>query len=91
MSGGIMEYACFKIEEYADYVDDKEIKDLMKDLAKLMHDLEWYKSGDYSKYQYEKTLAEFKAKWFGEKRSERLKEYLFVALDDMKEEIENLI
>ena len=91
MSGGTMNYICYKIEECADYVDDKEIKDLIKDMSKLMHDLEWYESGDYGKLEYEATLSEFKAKWFGENRNKRLKEYLNSTLDDMKREIENLI
>lgn len=91
MSGGSMDYVCFRIEECADYVEDKEIKELVKDLAKLMHDLEWYQSADYSRDQYEKTLSEFKTKWFGDKRNERLKEYLNATLDDIRREISNLI
>ena len=41
MSGGSMDYLCYKIENQLSYVDDLEIKDLMTDLAELMHDLEW--------------------------------------------------
>ena len=91
MSGGQMDYVCFKIEECIDYVDDKEIKDLIQDLANLMHDLEWYLSGDYGKSDYEKTLFKFKDKWFGENRNKRLKGYITSTLDDMKWEIEKLI
>lgn len=91
MSGGSMDYVCFKIEDCAQYVDDAEIKDLIKDLANLMHDLEWYQSGDYSQSSYEETLFKFKNKWFGKNRNARLKEYLNTALDDMKWEIEKLI
>lgn len=91
MSGGSMNYICFKIEEAADYVTDKEIKDLLIDLAKLMHDLEWYESADYSREPYEKTLMEFKKKWFGDNRNQRLKEYLKATIDEMKKEIEMII
>ena len=59
MSGGSMDYFCFRLEEYAHYVDDKEINSLMHDLADLLHDLEWYTSGDYGKETYEKSLKEF--------------------------------
>lgn len=91
MSGGSMNYFCYRLEEYAEYFHDKEIKALTKDLADLFHDLEWYESGDYGKDTYERSLAEFKNKWFGETRNERLKEYLNAALDDAKAEINKLI
>ena len=91
MSGGSMNYAFHHIDDLADYVDDKEIKDLMKDLSSLMHDLEWWQSGDYSQCDYEETLFKFKEKWFGDKRNERLKEYITESLDNMKWEIEKLI
>lgn len=91
MSGGSMDYFCYRLEEYAEHFHDKEIKALTKDLADLFHDLEWYESGDYGKDTYERSLAEFKNKWFGENRNERLKEYLNAALDGVKEEINTLI
>lgn len=91
MSGGSMNYAFHHLEYMADDVEDKEIKDLLKDLAKLMHDLEWYTSGDYSSANYYESLDKFKDKWFGDNRNERLKEYLNTTLDDMKWQIEKLI
>ena len=91
MSGGSMDYLYWKVEEAARYVDDREIKDLLKDLAELLHDLEWWQSGDYSSTDYYETLDKFKSKWFGDNRNERLKEYLNTAIDDMKREIEKLI
>lgn len=91
MSGGHMNYIYRRIEECGKYVDDAEIKDLIIDLAELMHDLEWYLSGDYGQYDYEESLSKFKDKWFGENRNERLREYLTTAIDDMKWQIEKLI
>lgn len=91
MSGGSMNYAFHYLDDMAEYVKDKEIKDLMKDLAELMHDLEWWDSGDYSSSDYYETLDKFKKKWFGDNRNERLKEYLNNTLDEMKWEIEKLI
>lgn len=91
MSGGSMDYLCYKIENQLSYIDDPEIKDLMTDLAELMHDLEWWQSGDYSRDSYEETLSKFKAKWFGDNRNERLKEYINTSLDGIKAEIDKLI
>ena len=91
MSGGSMNYAYIHLQDMAEYVDDKEIKDLLNDLSDLMHDLEWWHSGDYSSSDYYETLDKFKAKWFGENRNERLREYLNKTLDDVKWEIEKLI
>ena len=92
MSGGYMDYAYNRIYDMAeDYVDDKEIKELMKDLSELMHDLEWWKSGDYSKGQYEESLADFKKKWFGESRDERLLKYIEESFDEMKVDLRLLI
>ena len=91
MSGGSMNYAFRYLDDMADYVEDKEIKDLLKDLSSLMHDLEWWQSGDYSSSDYYESLDEFKKKWFGDNRNERLKEYLNSELDDMKFKIEKLI
>jgi hypothetical protein len=91
VSGGSMDYLCYKIENQLSYIDDPEIKDLMTDLAELMHDLEWWQSGDYSRDSYEETLSKFKAKWFGDNRNERLKEYINTSLDGIKAEIDKLI
>lgn len=91
MSGGSMDYICFKLSDAADYIQDKEVKDLTKDLADLLHDLEWYESGDYGRDTYEKSLKEFKKKWFTGSRNERLKKYLNDSLDGIKSEIENLL
>ena len=91
MSGGSLGYICFKLEDCADHIDDKEIRDLINDLAELLHDLEWYMSGDYGRDSYEETLSKFKDKWFGDTRNERLKKYLNDTFDEMKQEIEKLI
>lgn len=91
MSGGSMNYVYARICEAAYYVHDKEIKELLKDLSELMHDLEWYESGDYGKDTYLKSLAEFKKKWFKDDRTERLKSYIDESLKDVKEELYALV
>ena len=86
-----MDYICFKLSDAADYIQDKEVKDLTKDLAELLHDLEWYESGDYGRDAYESQLNRFKKKWFTDSQNERLKWYLIGSLDGLKSEIENLL
>ena len=91
MSGGSMDYAFYHLNDMADYVKDKEIKDLLTDLAELMHDLEWWDSGDCSEATYNETLRNFKAKWFGDNRNYRLEHYINTSLDNMKIEIGRLL
>ena len=91
MSGGYLDYICFKLEDITDRIDDREIKELTKDLADLLHDYEWWQSGDYGSDSYDKKLKEFKAKWFGDNRNDRLKDYLSTALDEVKAEINKLL
>ena len=75
MSGGSMDYVCFRIEEQAHVIPDKEIRELAYDFANLMHECEWYTSCDKSKDDWIKAATAFKQKWFG-KRDERLKEII---------------
>ena len=91
MSGGYLDYICFKLDDITDRIDDREIKDLIKDLADLLHDYEWWQSGDYGSDSYNKKLKKFKAKWFGDNRNERLIYYLNTALDEVKAEINKLL
>lgn len=72
MSGGSMNYLCYRIEEEADNMGDREIIALCKDMATLMHDREWFLSGDYGESAWKKSLSGFKKKWFKESRSSRL-------------------
>ena len=86
-----MDYLCYKIENQLSYVYDPEIKDLMTDLAELMHDLEWWQSGDYGRGSYEETLSKFKAKWFKGDRQERLKGYIDEQIGIVRSQLYSLI
>ena len=51
MSGGSMEYLCYKVEEATFRLDTNERKAFAKHLklvAKALHDIEWVDSGDDS-------------------------------------------
>lgn len=92
MSGGSHSYLCYRIEEeYVSKMHDKELDDLMRDIAQLTHDLEWYDSGDYGIEDYQKSIKNFKEKWFEQNREERLKGYIDEAVDDLREELHSMI
>lgn len=66
MSGGSMQYLYARFrEEVEGRMEDVELEALMHDISDLLHDLEWYQSGDYGPETYRKTVKAFKAKWLG--------------------------
>lgn len=91
MSGGAWDYASYKVTDLADKVEDKEIAELLKDLGELIHDEEWYESGDYSRSDYLETLDKFKKKWFKSSREERLVRIINEELDHFKNRLNELV
>ena len=65
MSGGSYNYIYSKLSiECEGEMRDEEMNAMIKDLCEVLHDLEWWQSGDYSEDQYRETVSEFKKKWF---------------------------
>lgn len=91
MSGGSMNYIYDQIYEASILASDPEICELLKDVSKVLHDEEWWKSADYGKDTYLKSLAEFKQKWFKTTREERLKDYIDRELEKQREALYGLI
>lgn len=92
MSGGSYDYIYFKLqEECVDRMYDAEMNDLISDLVNVLHDLEWWQSGDTCEDAYKKTLGKFKKKWFGSTRKERLKGYIDSQISVVREELYKLI
>lgn len=92
MSGGSYDYICYKLEEQCENnMHDAEMNDLIKDLCKVLHDLEWWDSGDISEEAYRKTLLAFKKKWFKDDRAERLKGYIDEQIGVVKSQLYSLI
>lgn len=92
MSGGSYDYKYYIIEEY--YVGamyDAELDEMMKDLVEVMHDVEWWQSGDIDEDDYRKTVKEFKDKWFNTDREERLKPIIYKRINDVRTELINMI
>ncbi len=88
MSGGSFDYKYSEIEHtYCGKMEDDELNDMMDDLCGLLHDLEWYDSGDIDEISYIETKKAFKDKWFG-MRDKNLRdivsEKLLNAIEDIK-------
>ena len=92
MSGGSYDYVYYKLsDECEGRMYDAEMNDLIKDLCEVLHDLEWWQSGDISEDSYRKTLAKFKAKWFKGNRKERLKGYIDEQIGMVRSQLYSLI
>ena len=64
MSGGSFDYKYADIENlYKGEFNDPVLDLLLSDFFKVLHDLEWWQSEDYSEEQYRKSVDEFKKKW----------------------------
>lgn len=91
MSGGSMDYIFFQVEEAASMCEDAELSDLLRDAAHVLHEEEWWKSGDTGIDDYYEALAEFKAKWFGRDRRDRLKGYVDKEINRCRERCYSII
>lgn len=91
MSGGSMDYLCYRVEEVADQMGDRELIELIKDVAELLHDREWYLSGDYGDETWEKCAQKFKRKWFEQPRKDRLKALIEQTFNEAKRECMSMI
>lgn len=88
MSGGSRNYICFQMEEeLAGRMNDPEINDLMDDIIKLAHSIEWAESGDTDMEDYRKDVQNFKNKWFKQPRKDRLKKYIDESLEKEREDL----
>lgn len=77
MSGGSYNYIYSQLrDECVGRMHDAEMDEMIEDLCKVLHDLEWCTSGDICEQEFRETLAEFKAKWFKGDRTTRLKGYI---------------
>ena len=92
MSGGSYGYIYSDLErECENRMYDAELNDLIKDLCKVLHDLEWWRSSDIGEDTYRETVANFKEKWFRSDRKERLKGYVDEKCGLLRAELLNLI
>ena len=93
MSGGRFDYkdSSLKNEIYGwtdkpiNVFEDREISELVWDVLDLIHDFDWYASGDTCKETYLKAKADFKKKWFSN-RGVRVREIVDDAIKQCKNE-----
>lgn len=77
MNGGYLNYFYSELDDHIGDFGDKELDDLVKDLAELFRDRELYLSGDTGEGSWREARDRFKAKWFTEcGRKDRIEEYL---------------
>jgi len=77
MSGGSLNYFYGELESHVGDFCDKELDELVKDLAELFHAREWYLSSDTGRGDWVEARDAFKEKWFTQhSRKERIEKYL---------------
>lgn len=94
MSGGRFDYLDMSLKDgifgYGNtprnVFEDREISELVWDVLDLIHDFDWYASGDTCKENYLKAKAEFKKKWL-DNRGVRVRRIVDEALKQCKEEL----
>ena len=94
MSGGRFEYIDSRLKDEifgwtdkpSNVFEDREISELVWDVLNLIHDYDWYASGDTCKETYLKAKAEFKKKWM-ENRGVRVHRIVDEALKQCKDEL----
>lgn len=87
MSGGSYEYKYNIIEDY--YVGkmfDRELDEMLKDLIDVLHDVEWWQSGDISEEDYRECVTKFKAKWFKRDKM-KIKDFIEKEFNNKKDEL----
>lgn len=98
MSGGHWDYkdSSLKSEIFdwsdkpSDQFEDMEISQLVWDVLELMHDYDWYASGDTSKQSYLDSKKAFKDKWFGD-RKERLEAIIENRINEVTKELKDIL
>ena len=94
MSGGRFDYVDSRCkseifgwsDKPTNVFEDKEISALIWDVFDLIHDYDWYASGDTCEETYLKAKAKFKKKWL-KHDEKRIKMVIDNAIDEVREEL----
>ena len=95
MSGGRFEYKDLSLKDeifnYADKptnaFEDREISELVWDVLDLIHNYDWYASGDTCKETWLKEKQAFKKKWLGNNRGLRVRRIIDEAIKETRQEL----
>ena len=98
MSGGIFNYADGNLKSemfgYGDkpinVMEDDEVSELVWDVLNLIHDLDYYQSGDTCRETYIESKKEFKKKWFGNRKI-RIEKIVDKKIERLREEVKEMI
>lgn len=94
MSGGHFDYVDSRLKDEifgwtdkpTNVFEDKEISELVWDVLNLIHDYDWYASGDTCEETWLKAKVKFKKKWFGS-RAIRVSRIIDQAIEECKAEL----
>lgn len=87
MSGGSYNYGYSTVEyTYVGEMQDTELNEMMKDLVEVLHDLEWWTSGDIGEERYRETVTKFKSKWFKRRKCD-IEELVSEEFEKKKQEL----
>ena len=95
MSGGRFDYLDLSLkneifgwsEKCYNVLEDVELSELVWDVLDLLHDYDWYISGDTEEDTWLKAKSEFKKKWFEVERKDIIKRAIDNSLENCKEEL----
>lgn len=91
MSGGCYEYFYIKLQDFENEMQDREMDDLIVDLAEVFHDLEWWQSGDSSEEVYREQVKKFKDKWLHQSAESRIANYIDEELEETRKQLYNML
>ena len=95
MSGGRFDYKDQYLRDeifgwrdaWCNVFEDREISELVWDVLELVHDFDWYDSGDTCEDTWLKKKAAFKEKWLLNEGSDRVKRIIDDTIQEVKVEL----
>ena len=78
-------------EENKDPLGDLELSQLLLDMLKLLHEYDWFVSGDTGGEDWYHAKRKFKERWLSGDRSENLKRLIDERLDEVGEELRAML
>lgn len=95
MSGGHFNYQDSSLkseifgwdERFHNVFKDREISELVWDVLNLIHDFDWYCSGDTGEDDWLESKSAFKAKWLKAAPEDRIKRIIDGSIDETKREL----
>lgn len=99
MSGGHFQYEDSRLkntifdweDKVTDQFEDMEISHLVWDVLNLIHDYDWYASGDTGKEDWLKAKAEFKEKWLKGDRNKLLESIIDERLAEVGKQLKEML